>query len=125
MCSAGTVVGCYLRCPLLLTLSFRVVLVICCLSKHNPSPVIKVQIQGVLVWPGQVRIYDEDFLKSDDDLGVAMAGLQDLADGESHTLGLPLRGSGSTGSVTLQARFLPFTGGWADAKKHDACGRHT
>lgn len=51
---------------------------------------------------------DEDFLKSDDDLGAAMAGLGDLADGRPHTLTLTLRGPNATGSVTLQAQFLPF-----------------
>ncbi|GLC42478.1 hypothetical protein PLESTB_001102700 [Pleodorina starrii] len=61
----------------------------------------------------RVRLYDEDLAKSDDDLGLSMLGLGELADsqGEIKTYTLPLRGAGAgTGAtVTLRCQLLSFS----------------
>lgn len=77
-----------------------------------------------------VRVMDEDFGAPDDYLGSAVQSLESIADGQTHELELPLRGSpfvddegggcsdggddsgpssGGGGTVRLACRFIPFS----------------
>ncbi|GAB5486271.1 MAG: hypothetical protein Pars93KO_27050 [Parasphingorhabdus sp.] len=57
-----------------------------------------------------MRVFDEDLLKSDDELGVAMYPVRALKDSKFHDLELDLQGGGGGGTLKISLRYLPFEG---------------
>jgi len=60
----------------------------------------------------RLRVMDEDFIKEDDTLGVALLSLADLADGNAHELDVPVVGGGvgpGGGTLRLTCRYFAFS----------------